>query len=98
MPNISIQHQPAQQRFEHRSQGQLSICSYRRQGDVLDLHHTLVPPAQQGQGIAAALVQAALDWARSEGLKVRPSCSYVSSYMRRHPATQDLMASGGLAG
>ena len=61
-------------------------------GDVLMLHHTEVPEALAGQGVAAALVQAALAWARAEGLKVRPTCSYVAAYMRRHPETQDLLA------
>jgi predicted GNAT family acetyltransferase len=46
----------------------------------------------QGQGLAAALVAQALDWARQQGLRVRPTCSYVASYMRRHPETQDLLA------
>jgi uncharacterized protein len=44
----------------------------------------------EGRGIAAQLVQAALQWARSEGLKVDPVCSYVDVYMRRHSEWQDL--------
>ena len=87
-----VTHNPAQQRFEARPQGRLALCSYRQQGDVLVLHHTEVPDALQGQGVAADLVQAALDWARAQGLRVRPSCSYVAAYMRRHPETQDLLA------
>ena len=59
---------------------------------MLVLHHTEVPAALQGQGVAAALVQAALAWARAEGLRVRPVCSYVAAYMKRHPETQDLLA------
>ena len=68
-----------------------AVCSYRRVGDVLVLHHTEVPPALQGQGLAGELVQAVLDWARAQGLHVRPTCSYVAAYMRRHPETQDLL-------
>lgn len=68
-----------------------AVCAYRRQGDTLVLHHTEVPPALQGQGIAAVLVHAALDWARAERLQVRPVCSYVAAYMRRHPDTLDLL-------
>ena len=68
-----------------------AICSYRRQGNVLVLHHTEVPRALQGQGLAGELVQAVLDWARAEGLRVRPTCSYVAAYMRRHAETQDLL-------
>lgn len=72
-----------------------AVCAYRRQGDTLVLHHTEVPPALQGQGLAAVLVQAALDWARAERLQVRPVCSYVAAYMRRHPETLDLLKPPG---
>jgi predicted GNAT family acetyltransferase len=30
-------------------------------------------------------------YARRQGLRVRPSCSYVRAYMRRHPDTLDLL-------
>ncbi len=72
-----------------------ALCSYRRVGDVLVLHHTEVPPALQGRGLAGELVRAVLAWARAQGLRVRPTCSYVSAYMRRHPETQDLLESPG---
>jgi uncharacterized protein len=88
---LQIEHHAAASRFEAHVGGQLSVCAYRRVGQTLHLTHTEVPAALQGSGIAAALVQAALDWARAEGLKVRPMCSYVASYMRRHPQTQDLL-------
>ena len=67
------------------------MCCYRRDGPLLVLHHTEVPAALQGQGLAAQLVAAALAWAREQGLRVRPSCSYVAAYMRRHPETRDLL-------
>jgi predicted GNAT family acetyltransferase len=54
------------------------------------MDYTGVPPELQGQGLAALLVQTALDWARQEGLKVVAQCSYVAVYMRRHPETHDL--------
>lgn len=86
-----VQHQAEAQRFVVRTPQGLALCSYRRDGEVLVLHHTEVPVALEGRGIAATLVAAALAWARSEGLRVRPVCSYVASYMRRHPETQDLL-------
>ncbi len=89
--DLDVHHNPAASHFELTLQGRLAECSYRRQGDVLVLHHTEVPAALQGQGLAAALVQAALAWARAEGLRVRPVCSYVAAYMKRHPETQDLL-------
>jgi predicted GNAT family acetyltransferase len=89
---LSIVHRPEASRFEALLDGGLGLCVYRRDGPLLLLTHTEVPAALEGRGIAAALVRSTLDWARSEGLRVRPLCSYVAAYMRRHPETQDLLA------
>jgi predicted GNAT family acetyltransferase len=88
---VTVTHNPAASRFEAGVQGRLAVCAYQRSGEWLRLTHTEVPPAAQGAGIAALLVRAALDWARAEGLRVQPACSYVAAYMRRHPETQDLL-------
>jgi len=86
-----IHHRPELQRFDAVVDGHLALCSYHRHGDTLVLPHTEVPPALQGRGVAAALVAATLAWARHEGLRVRPTCSYVATFMRRHPETKDLL-------
>lgn len=88
---ITVTHNPAASRFEAQVDGRLAVCAYRLQDGVLLMTHTEVPVAAQGQGHAAALVRATLDWARAEGLRVRPLCSYVGTYMRRHPETRDLL-------
>jgi uncharacterized protein len=87
----TVTHNPDASRFEIKQDGHLAECVYRRQGDLLVLVHTEVPAALQGQGLAGQLVQAALALAREQGLRVRPSCSYAVTYMRRHPETQDLL-------
>ncbi len=92
MPPLAVEHHPERSCFEAVVDGRRSVCAYRRHGDVLLMTHTEVPPELQGRGIAAALVQAALAWARTEGLRVRPLCSYVAAYMRRHPDTRALLA------
>jgi hypothetical protein len=88
----AIRHNPEASRFEADVDGELAVSLYRRDGDTLLLTHTEVPWRAQGRGVAAELVQATLDWARAEGLRVRPLCGYVAAYMRRHPETQDLLA------
>ena len=96
MPELPpILHDAAACRFEVVVDGQSCVCLYRRNGDVVAFTHTEVPWSLQGRGIAAALVAAALDWARAEGLRVRPLCSYVAAYMRRHPATLELLNAPG---
>ena len=92
--SLTIIHRPEAGCFEALVDGQRCDASYRLDGQVMVLHHTGVPRALEGRGIAAALVAAALTHARSNGLTVRPLCSYVATYMRRHPETLDLLAGG----
>lgn len=90
--NLAIEHRPEAGRFQVEVDGHLCVADYRLQGSTMVMTHTGVSPALQGRGIAAALVQAALDHAREQGFKVNPLCSYVEVYMRRHPETQSLRA------
>lgn len=87
----TVRHNAPASRFEVELEGQLCVADYRLRGSVLDLNHTVVPRALEGRGIAAAMVAAALAWAREQGWQVRPSCSYVATYMKRHPEVQDLL-------
>jgi uncharacterized protein len=87
----TVTHNPAASRFEITLNGHLAECVYRLQDGVLVLLHTEVPEALQGMGLAGQLVQAALAWAREQGLKVRPRCSYAAGYMSRRPETHDLL-------
>ena len=80
------------QRFECEVNGVLCVADYRLSGSVMHMTHTEVPPALAGKGIAAALVAAALEYARRAHLKVNPACSYVRLYMQRHPETHSLQA------
>ena len=89
---IHVTHNTESSRFETQVDGLRCEADYQLTGGVMWMTHTGVPRELEGRGIAAQLVVAALDWARSQGLKVKPSCSYVAAYMRRHPETQDLLA------
>lgn len=89
MPEVV--HNAAAARFEADVEGQLCVAQYRVYGKVMMLTHTGVPKPLRGRGIAADLVRAALEHARSRGLKVRPDCSYAEAYMQRHPETLDLL-------
>ncbi|HEY9540169.1 MAG TPA: GNAT family N-acetyltransferase, partial [Luteimonas sp.] len=71
-----------------------AFVEYTREGDILAINHTEVPPEMGGRGIAGKLVEAALRYARDEGLKVLPRCSYADAYMRRHPEYEELRVQG----
>ena len=90
--NLQIEHLPARGRFQAVVDGQTCVADYQLADGVMAITHTEVAPQLEGRGIAAALVQAVLDHARANGLKVRPLCSYARAYMRRHPDNDALLA------
>lgn len=54
--------------------------------------HTETDPAEQGKGYAAILMREAfLEMRQNSKDKVVPVCSYVVTYMQRHPETHDLL-------
>jgi uncharacterized protein len=89
--DVEVRHNAAQHRFEATVAGQLCRLDYLRDGDLLRIHHTEVPPPLEGRGIASKLVAGAVAHCRAEGLKIQPLCSYVRVWMRRHPEHADLL-------
>jgi len=87
-----IRHNESAQRFEVTIDGKLSRADYRLQDGVMHMVHTEVPMPQEGRGIAATLVRAAMQYARAHGYKVRPACSYVRTFMARNREFDDLRA------
>ena len=82
---MSVRHNEAADRFELEAPHGLAIAVYRPQGNARVFTHTEVPPQDEGQGIAARLVRAALDDTKARGLRIVPACSYVVAFVRRHP-------------
>jgi predicted GNAT family acetyltransferase len=81
-------------RFEATVEGHAGRLDYTLHDDVMTIVHTEVDPALEGRGVAGALVKAALDHARDNGLKVEPVCAYAAAYMDRHPDSMSLRARG----
>lgn len=86
-----VQHQPEAERFVVVVDGVEAELAYRREGNTLAITHTGVPEAIGGRGIASDLVRAAFEFARGEGLRVRPLCSYAMAWIRRHPEYDGLV-------
>ena len=47
----------------------------------LDFHSTFVPDSGRGMGLAKKIVEAGVSFAKKEGKKILPSCSYVKRYL-----------------
>ena len=88
---ITVRHNVGAQRFEAEVDGLLSVADYELRGTDLVMTHTLVPPQLRGRGIAEKLVRVALEHARSERLRVVPACSYVGTFIERHPEFRPLL-------
>lgn len=87
---LNVIHNTAQHRFEATVDGLLCRADYELHQGVMAMTHTIVPRELEGRGIAGQLVRTALQWARDQQLRVKPVCSYVEVYLRRHPEWQDL--------
>jgi uncharacterized protein len=83
---------PERQRFELSLNGHTAFSTYRLVGDTVIVPHTEVPREFEGRGIGSALVKGMLETIRARGRKIRPLCSFVASYMQRHPEYDDLRA------
>lgn len=89
---MTIEHDDARRRFHTRVDGGEAYLSYQRpRPGVLDLQHTVVPPAAQGRGVGESLVRAAIGHAREHGERVIPTCPFVEHWLAEHPEESDLV-------
>jgi predicted GNAT family acetyltransferase len=86
-----VRDNPDKSRFELDLGGQVVFARYARHGSMLVIPHVEAPPPLRGTGAASQLMAGVLEIARTEGLKVRPLCSYGSAWIRRHPEYYDLL-------
>jgi len=77
-------------RIEIERDGKVAYLEYSLGGNVLELIHTEVPKELRGMGLATALAQRALNWARKEGYRVDVICPFVREYIAKHPEYRDL--------
>jgi predicted GNAT family acetyltransferase len=92
MTNVDVQHRDNNKRFTARTDSGLAYVSYERPDErTIDLQHTVVPEADRGQGVGAALVKSAVDYARQNGLRVVATCPFVKAWLEKHPDQQHVV-------
>ena len=81
-------------RFEAHIGEQTAVLEYTLATGLIVYNHTEVPKNLEGQGIASQLARTALEYAKSNDLKIMPLCPYVATYIRRHPEYKTLLRAG----
>lgn len=58
---------------------------------ILDLRILFVPKNLRGQGIASRVVEYAMHYALKNSLKIKPTCSYVGTFLKKRLEFQELV-------
>lgn len=91
--DVEVSDHPEASQYEARLNGEVvGVAAYRLGDDVITFTHTGVDAPHERQGIGGTLAQFALDDARRRNLQVRPRCSFIRSWIERHPDYADLVA------
>jgi predicted GNAT family acetyltransferase len=66
-------------------------CEYDEKSKVLTLKHTVTLPPFRGKGIARAMIDYAVGFARKNGMKIIPVCSYAQAVFEKEPSYSDVL-------
>ena len=92
--DLPIVHDTTAKRFQLAVDGKVAFSKYLLAGKQMIIEHTEVPVELEGRGLAGHLVRRALDYARTQELKVMPLCPFTAGFIHRHPEYQDLVVEG----
>ena len=90
LEKLEVTHNEASRTFEVWIDGRLSKLDYIQEGKNFVITHVCVYPEHRGQGVAGKIVEAGLQYARENSLRVIPMCSYAAAYIRRNPKHMEL--------
>ena len=88
---LEIAHDVIRRRFEAVVDAEHCTLDYDLTDNTMTITHTLVPAAVGHRGIAAALMQAALAYARASGWRVVPKCAYAVHFLGEHREWADIV-------
>ncbi|MEO8307650.1 MAG: GNAT family N-acetyltransferase [Pseudomonadota bacterium] len=93
-PRIEHEDNPQHGAFYMQQDGKrIAELTYVRAKDALIvIDHTGVEPELRGKGVGRQLLLAAVDWARKNSLRVKPSCSFAVAHFARDPSIRDVLA------
>ena len=69
----------------------LAEVTYPTTNGIADIEHTFVDDSLRGQGVAAQILEAAVQDIRAAGLKAKLTCPYAVKWFAQHPEHADLL-------
>lgn len=66
----------------------IAELTYVKNEGTMTIDHTEVDEKLRGEGIGEDMVKAAVEYARKEGLKIKPDCPYARKVIERTPELQ----------
>ncbi len=88
---LKVLHNQDAQRFEIHIGEYMPVLDYRLDSETITFTHTGIPRELEGNGVGSLIVRVGLDYAREQGYKVVPLCSFVAAYIRLHAEYSDLL-------
>lgn len=77
--------------FIEEDRQRVAVMEYVYAGDdKFIIEHTLVNEEYEGKGLGKLLVQAAVDYARNNKMKIIPLCPYTHAMFKRKPEYTDV--------
>ena len=90
--NIPLRDNSSKHQYELTFGGKLALIEYQRNENTISLVHTEVDPDLEGKGAGSAIVEKVLEQVKADGLKIVPLCSFVRSFIKRHPQWESIQA------
>src|SRR3954462_7948644 len=80
----AVRQNTALSRFELDVEGDVAFANYRLTDGVVAITYVEVPRSLRQRGVGSQLMLGLLEAARTQGLKVRPLCSFASFVVAQH--------------
>ncbi|HLT26414.1 MAG TPA: GNAT family N-acetyltransferase [Zeimonas sp.] len=76
--------------YIERRGGRVAELQYTRGDRLATIDHTWIDDELRGSGCGRRLVDAIVQWARDERMKLRPLCSFARAVLERTPEYDDV--------
>ncbi len=92
LSKLEVIHNQEKKRFEIQIGDQIAMVKYILGSSEIIFTHTEVPEAFEGHGVAGKMAKVAIEYAKAQGLRIRPMCPYMAAYIKRHPEYHSITA------